>query len=66
MYKNVCFMLVSNDTLELPIFVSNTLHELSLILDIPYGTVKSAYKKNSCIRKYNGKIEKVILDIDNL
>lgn len=65
MNKNICFMLVSNDTYSLPIFCSDTLYHLSLILDIPYGTVKSAFKKNSVIRKYNGIIEKVILDIDN-
>lgn len=47
---NYVYLLVKNDDLELPIFVADTLEELSNMSDIPFMTLYQACVRNSVIQ----------------
>ena len=56
------YMLVSNDSYELPIFTAESMSKLAKIMGCGRSTVTEAIKHNAINRKYDAKIVKVVLE----
>ena len=60
--KQTEYMLVSNDSYELPIFTAESTYKLAKIMGCGRSTVSEAIRQNSINRKYDAKIVKVVLE----